>query len=203
MTRVVAAVLTCMAIVGCSQRVTSTTPRTALEQLVLSGAVDRALERFKLPEIKGKKVHVDLTNLKAYDVEYVRVAVRARFARMGAVLTAKADDADYVAEVASGGLGIESKLSVIGLPSFPVPSSPIGTPEAPFHRTSEQTGIFKLLIFVHKKGEFVAADHYYAKCDRDESFLLWWRYQGTDNVREGWERADAKLQDSQTDEKKD
>jgi len=46
---------------------------------------------------------------------------------------------------------------------------------------------------VHAKGKFVAANHYYAKADRDESFVLWWRFQREDHVREGWERADLKL----------
>ena len=51
----------------------------------------------------------------------------------------------------------------------------------------------KLLIFVHQKGRFVACDQYFAKGDRDESFLLWHRFQRKDDVREGWERADVSL----------
>ena len=29
--------------------------------------------------------------------------------------------------------------------------------------------------------------------DRDESFILWYRFQRSDDIRQGWERADASL----------
>jgi len=50
---------------GCASRHVTNTPRSAIEQLLLSGAVDRALEKFSLPELSGKKLFVDFTNLKA------------------------------------------------------------------------------------------------------------------------------------------
>lgn len=187
------AALTILAgLTGCGQRTVSNTPRTAIEQLLLSGAADRALEKFELPELSGKKVFVDLSNLKSYDVEYVRVATRARFARIGAILVDKAADADYVAEVASGALAIEFKSSVVGLPSLPVPQSPIGSPEITAYRSTEQTAIAKLLILVHAKGRLVVAAHYYAKCDREESFVGQWRFQREDHIREDWERSDRR-----------
>lgn len=182
---------------GCSSRSTSTTPRTAVEQLLLSRAVDRSLAKFSLDEMQGKKVYLDFTNLAATDVEYVRVAVRARFAEAGATLAPAADQADYTAEIASGALALEYKSGLIGLPPIPVPQSPIPLPEVAFYKTVEQTGIFKLLIFVHQNGRFVWSRHFYAKADRDESFLLWWRFQQTDDVRAGWEEADLELDDEQ------
>ncbi len=180
--------------IGCSSRVLTNTPRSAIEQMLLSGAVDKALEKLQLPEIEGKKVFLDFANLKAYDAEYIKVATRARFAELGAVLMDKADAADLTAEVASGSVGTESKSAVVGMPAFPVPNSPVPFPEAPFHKSAEQTGIVKLLIFLHANGKFVAANHYYAKVDRAESFLLWWRSEQIDDIREGWEKADLKLE---------
>lgn len=179
---------------GCTSRALTTTPRSAIEQLLLSGAVDRSLAKLQLPEVAGKKVFLDFTNLQAYDVAYIRVATRARFAQLGAVLMGGADDADLVAEVASGGLGIEYKSSVVGLPSMPVPNTPVPTPELSAWKSIEQTGIFKLYIFVHAKGKFISANHYYAKCDRSESAALWWRSEKADDIRNGWEKADMKLE---------
>jgi len=178
---------------GCSSRTLTNTPRSAIEQMLLSGAVDRAMEKLDLPEVDGKDVFIDFNNLKSYDVEYVRVAVRARICQQGATLVEEADDADLIAEVSSGALGVEFKEGLIGIPPLPVPNAPVPIPAAPFYRTTEQTGIVKLLIFLHDRGRFVAANHYYARADRDESFLLWWRFQHADDVREGWERADLKL----------
>ena len=48
-----AALLAC---IGCTSRTVSNTPRTAIEQLLLSGAVDRALAKFDVPELSGKKL---------------------------------------------------------------------------------------------------------------------------------------------------
>ncbi len=188
---IVVAMLTCsLAAAGCSSRLVTNTSRSAIEQMLLSRAVDKALAKLELPELAGSRVNVDFTNLKAYDQEYIKVATRARIAELGATLVVAPADAEFTVEVASGALGIEFKDSVIGLPPLPVPNSPIPLPEAALYRTIEQTGIFKLLIFVHQNGRFVAANHYYAKADRDESFLFWWRFQRRDEIREGWEQAE-------------
>jgi hypothetical protein len=186
-------VLLSIVLAGCSSRTVSNTPRTAVEQMLLSAAVDAALEKFELPQAKDKKVYVDLTNLKGTGSEYMKVAVRGRFAQIGATLTDNADDADLTAEVASGCLGTEYKSFLIGIPSMPIPGSSVPTPEASVFRTAEQTGIMKFLIFVHAKGRFVALNQYYAKADREESFFLWFRSQQKDEIRESWEKADAKL----------
>ncbi len=186
------AVLILIHLAGCSTRTVSNSPRTAIEQMLLSTAVDTALEKFELPQAKGNKVYIDLTNLAGPDSEYMKVAIRGRFAEIGAILTNTLDDAELIAEVASGCLGTEYKSFIIGIPSIPVPGSTIPTPEASIFRKVEQTGIMKFLIFVHAQGQFVALDQYYARSDRHESFFLWHRSQQKDNIRESWEKADAK-----------
>ncbi len=175
---------------GCSTRRISHTPRSAIEQLLLSAAVDKAVLKFDLPGARGMKVFTDFTNLNCYDKEYVRAAIRARVAELGCLLAAGAEDADLTVEVASGGLGTEYKESVIGLPALPVPNSPVGTPEAPAYRQEERTGIVKLLILVHAKGTPVSVGHYYAKADREEGFALGMRFQPTDEIREGWDKSE-------------
>jgi len=191
MKRAVLCLSAILVVSGCTSRTFTNTPRAAIEQLLLSGAVDRTLEKFECPELKGHKVYVSTENLKAYDVEYIRVAARARVCRIGGVLVDKPEEAEFTVELASGGLGTEYKSGVVGMPSLPVPNSPVPLPEAPLYRKTEQTGIFKLLVFVHAKGEFVAADLYYAKYDRDESFFILKRYQHGDDIREGWEKSES------------
>ncbi|MHC4563609.1 MAG: DUF6655 family protein [Planctomycetota bacterium] len=205
MNRVVAAALAAAfgLTAGCSSRPVTSTPRSAIEQMLLSGAVDRALEKFYLRELVGRKVYIDFTNLSCYDVEYVRLATRARFARMRAVLVDKAEDADYVVEVASGALGTELKTDVVGLPALPVPNSPAATPEMTAYSSGEQTGIVKLLVLVHRKGRLVGTAHCYAKCDREESFAFGHRFEQEDEIRQAWDEADVDLIDDQTPERRD
>jgi len=179
---------------GCSTRKLTTTSRSAVEELLLSRAVDVVMDKVHMPMLRDRKVFVDFTNLKCTDAEYVKVALRARLAAQGVVLAPAADEADCTMEVATGAMDMEHKTGILGLPSLPVPQSPIPLPEIFLYKTTEQTAIIKLLIFVHQKGRFIAADQYYAKSDRDESFLLWYRFQRQDDVREGWERTDLKHQ---------
>lgn len=193
MKQLIPAVLILLHLAGCATRTVSNTPRTAIEQMLLSTAIDTALKKFELPELNGKKVHVDFTNLTGYDAEYMKVAVRARFAEIGATLSNEPDQAEYIAEVASGCLGTEYKSFLIGIPSIPVPGSTVPFPEASLFRKVEQTGIIKFLVFVHTNGNFVALNQYYARADRDESFFLWSRSQTKDDIRESWEKADLKL----------
>ncbi|MBC8372459.1 MAG: hypothetical protein ISS69_11030 [Phycisphaerae bacterium] len=181
-----------LASLGCTSRTFSTTSRTAIEQLLLTRAVDVAMVKFDMPELANKKVFIDFTNLKCYDAEYVKVAVRSRIAQIGSRLADSADDADLTVEVASGALALEYKTGVIGMPALPVPNSPAPLPAMPFYRSTEQTAIVKLLIFVHDSGKFVASHMYYAKADRDESFILQWRATQQDDVRTGWEQAELK-----------
>ncbi len=178
---------------GCGSRTFTNTERAAIEQLLLSGAVDNALEKLDIPQVAGKKTYLDFTNLKSYDIEYVKAAVRARFAEIGAHLVEDAKQADYVAEISSGALGTEYKSSILGIPSIPVPGSPTPLPELALARDIEQTGIAKLLVFVHSNGKIVTTGHYYGKVERDESFVLWFRSQPKDDIRTRWEAADEKI----------
>lgn len=178
---------------GCGSRTFTNTDRTAIEQLLLSGAVDDALDKFDIPQVAGKSTYLDFTNLKCYDVDYVKAAIRARFAQIGAALAEDANSAEYVAEISTGAFGTEYKSFLVGIPSIPMPGSPTPLPELALARKIEQTGIVKLLVFIHSKGKFIASDHYYGKIERDESFVLWFRTQPKDQIRERWEAADEKL----------
>ncbi len=184
---------------GCSTRSFTNTPRTAIEQLLLSAAVDNAVQKINIPQITSQKIYLDFSNLKAYDAEYIRTAVASRFAQLGAVLVEKPENADYIAGIACGALGTEYKISLIGIPSVPIPGSPTPSPELALARSVEQTGIAKLLIFVHSNGKAVASGQYYGKAERDESFILLFRFQKKDDIRSAWEKNDGKLIQSSPD----
>jgi hypothetical protein len=89
--------------------------------------------------------------------------------------------------------GTEYKSSILGIPSIPIPNSPTPFPELALARGVEQTGIAKLLVLVHSNGKVVSTGHYYGKVERDESFILWFRFQPKDDIRKRWEAADEKL----------
>lgn len=178
---------------GCGSRAFTKTPRAALEQLSLSGAVDNALKKLDIPQVKDKNTYLDFANLECYDIGYVKAAVRSRFAEIGAHLVECAQQADYVAEIASGGFGTEHKEHYLKIPPIPVPGVPtLGEFALPVG--VEQTGIIKLLVFVQSGGKAVGTHyHYYGKAERVEMFLLFFRFQPEDDIRTAWEEADQRV----------
>lgn len=187
-------VLFLLFLAGCTSRTVSNTPRTAIEQLLLSAAVDKAVSKFQMPELEGKKAYLDFSNLQSYDSEYVKSAVQNRITHNGAIIVDEADRADFVIQVSSGALGNEYKQTLFGIPALPVPGSPMTTPELALWKKVEQDGMAKLLIVVYRRGEIVSSNHYYGKAERDESFILWKRSQPKDDIRKEWEKADEKLE---------
>ncbi|UCE99605.1 MAG: hypothetical protein JSV82_00615 [Planctomycetota bacterium] len=180
-------------LVGCTTRTVSNTPRTAIEQLLLSTAADHALSKLHFPELSGKKVYLDFTNLQAYDTEYIKSAVQTVIAENNSIIVVTPEGADHVVQVSSGGFGNEYKETLVGIPALPVPGSAMTLPELALWKTVEQDGIIKLLITVYSDSQIVSANHYYGKAERDETFFLWIRSQAKDDIRKAWEEADEKL----------
>lgn len=174
---------------GCSTRQISQSPRTAMEQMLMSGAVDRALASLELPEVRRQRVFLDISRLKGYDVEYVQQVLRARLTQLEAILVDDPKDAQLVVEVASGGLGTEYHQFMIGVPSIPLLGTPLATPEAPLYRNADQRGLVKLFVFVRDSQGFVYSGYYFAGTRYASTQFLWWRRTGLNDVRDDWGRS--------------
>ena len=187
---VIKAILLLLLLAGCTSRSVSYTPRTAIEQLLLSTAVDKAFDKVRLPELSDKKVYLDFSNLQSYDSEYVKSAFKGCVAGRGAALIEQPEEADYIIQISCGALGNEYKDTLFGIPALPVPGSATSLPELALWKSVEQDGIAKFLITVSSDGKIVSKGHYYGKAERDESFFLWIRFQSKDDIRKAWEEAE-------------
>ena len=178
---------------GCATRVVSSTPRTAIEQLLLSTAVDTAIDKISLPELADKKIYPDFTNLQSYDSEYIKCAFKACISSDGATVLERPDGADYIIQVSCGALGNEYKDTLLGIPGLPVLGSPVTLPELALWKHVEQDGIAKFLVTVYSNGRAISKKHYYGKAERDESFFLWMRSQPKDDIRKAWEKSEKDI----------
>jgi len=137
---------------GCvSGRITDT-PRTAVEELLLSTACDRAVEQMDVSTLAGKKVFLDTATLEAYDKGYVVGTVADHLNTHGALLTDSKDEAEVVVALRSGALAIDRNDSLIGIPEgeLPVPlAGTIRTPELAFFKKISQTGVSKLALHAY------------------------------------------------------
>jgi hypothetical protein len=145
---------------GCHSLKVSEPKRTAAEQLLLSTAADRGLQGVNLAPLRGKKVFLEEQYFRSYDQEYILGAIRELISTNGAFLVRKIDDAEIIVEARCGGLGIDTRTTLFGIPEIPIPIPMVGTlatPEIALYKAElhDSTGKFVLLAYDNKTGAYV------------------------------------------------
>ncbi len=132
---------------GCATIKQSDTARTGIEQLLISSAADRALEKFDYRPISGAKVFVDTQFLDCVDKNYVLVALHQHLLANRCTLVSKTDESDVVVEIGSGGVGTDRNELFVGIPEIPLPPpSPIAMPKIAFFQRTKSMGTAKLAL---------------------------------------------------------
>lgn len=146
----VAFTLAILALGACTTIRETSPQRTATEQLLISTAVDRAIERVNLKIPEGAKVFVDAEQLEGSDGKYAAGAMKDRLLQRGAHLVAERDKAEAVVEVRAGALSIDDKQMLVGTDSFDVPIPLAGQakiPEIALYKEKERLGVAKIAAF--------------------------------------------------------
>ncbi len=134
---------------GCGTFRETLPERSALEQLLISTAADRAVDRMALGWASGKVVTLDLANLEAYDKAYLIQRIRYRILKEGGRLPPpEAENYDVLIEVASGANSIDNRSYMLGIPSIPLSIPGMGTvntPEVALFKYLEYRGKSKIL----------------------------------------------------------
>ena len=145
-----AAAVLALTAAGCATTSSSDTSRTGMEQLLVSDAIDQSIAKIDLRPLAGKSVYVDPQYLDCVDKGYVVSSLRHRVMTAGARLAAKADDADLIAEVRSGGVGTDRQKSYIGTPNLSLPGiSPIEIPEIKVWNRDRQLATAKIGLAIY------------------------------------------------------
>jgi len=148
------ALLASFFIAGCTTSKTTTTARSATEQLLLSTATDHALLGNGLDSFSGKKVFLDGSYFDSVDSKYVLGSVRDAISRAGAVIVDTASNSDIIIEARSGSLAINQSDTLFGIPSFGVPiplAGMIQTPEIAFYKSEKQRSYAKFALLALAK----------------------------------------------------
>src|SRR5258708_764498 len=112
---------------GCTTDRQTDPSQTATEQLLISVAVDHAVNNLNLTIPAGTKVFVDPQYFDnapgdaALYTKYAIASIRDMLLRRGARLVDDRKNADMVAEVRTGGQSINHHDFLIGIPAVPVP----------------------------------------------------------------------------------
>src|SRR5690348_8447873 len=126
------AVLACAAathLVGCGATRSTDTLRTATEQLLISDAIDRAVESMNLKPLAGQTVFLDDSKVTdTVDRNYYISTLRQQLLANGCDLRDKREDADFVVEARAGAVGTDRNDLLFGIPSTTLPAIPLVQP---------------------------------------------------------------------------
>lgn len=132
---------------GCASTTTTNTARAAKEQLLISNAVDRALNKVNFAPLAGQRIFIDEKYLDCVDKPYVMGSIRHRVAREGGRIAAKAEDADIIVEPRSGVIGTDMQNKFVGVPEITLPGL-LTLPEIKVATNEAQQGFAKIGIAV-------------------------------------------------------
>jgi hypothetical protein len=153
----VALILAMLALGACTTVRETSPQRSATEQLLISTAVDRAVERMNIAMPAGTKVFLDAGQLEGSDGRYAAGAMKDRLLRGGANLVADRGRADAVVEIRAGALSIDDKKFLIGTGGFDIPVPFAGQaaniPEIALYKEKERLGVAKLAAISYRTSD--------------------------------------------------
>lgn len=134
------------AMVGCATVKQSDTSRTGVEQLLVSSAIDRALNKVDWSPISGAPVYVETKYLDCVDKNYLIVSVHQRLMANGCTLVDKVEDSAVTVELGSGAVGTDRQELFAGIPEISLPASQIALPRVAFFSRQKANGTAKLTV---------------------------------------------------------
>jgi hypothetical protein len=144
-------------VVGCGATRQTDTTRAATEMLLVSQAIDRAVDRVDMSTLAGHAVYLDVEYLDRATVDrgYLVSSVRQKLLAAGAMLKDDSKQAEYVVELRAGGVGTDRNTFLIGTPALSVPAVvpglPTSIPEIALYKRNDQLGVAKIGVFAYHK----------------------------------------------------
>lgn len=152
------ALLFALVCVGCGTTRTTNTSRTATEQLLISDAIDRAVQEIDFSKLAGQSVFFDERHLyEVVDDGYLISSLRQHLLASGCVLKDQREQADYVVEPRAGAVGTDNDDLLLGIPAINLPQAtllagiPSALPEVPIVKRRYQRGVAKLAVFAYHR----------------------------------------------------
>jgi hypothetical protein len=148
-------------LIGCSTTRTTQSPRTAIEQLLISEAVIRSLPSKPdeyLPIPLGSKVILNTSGLTK-DQTLLEQVLTGWLGQQGYLVQKDENNATYRIDVIVRALGTELGGDFVGLPPIQSQLIPFSLPELSFYKSEHQTGYvkFNMNIFEMLTGKFVGS----------------------------------------------
>lgn len=128
---------------GCATSRQTNTARSAVEQLLISSAVDQSLDKVDFAPFAGAKVYLEEKYVDCQDKAYVISSVRHRLLSQGARLLNDPEGAEIVVEMRTGSVGTDTSESFLGTPEIVLPGM-MTVPEVKILTKNKQTATAKI-----------------------------------------------------------
>ena len=107
-----------LALVGCGTTRSTDSMRTATEQLLISDAIDRAVQTVDFKPLAGQTVYLDDSRLEeVVDRDYLVSTLRQHLLASGCTLKDVRDEADFIVEARAGAVGTDRNDLLFGIPA--------------------------------------------------------------------------------------
>ena len=118
-----------------------------MEQMLISNAVDQAINRTDFAGLQGRKVFLEEKYLDCVDKPYLLGSLRHRIMQSGGFLVDAAADAEIVLEARAGAIGTDNTDRFVGIPGMALPGPiPIEIPELRVWEKRSQYGTAKIAV---------------------------------------------------------
>lgn len=164
---------------GCSlEQELSRTPRTAVEQVLLTQAVNQALTNLTVQLPAGVNIELDAIGLESdrsrlrmtnsdlgslnspnRDILYIRDTVAAELGRRGYLVRARDMESPYLVRVMAESFGTMQGITFFGIPPVQSLLIPFALPELTLYKQQNQSGYARLHldIYDNRTGEFLGS----------------------------------------------
>lgn len=175
----VALIVVLALLMGCSlEQELSRTPRTAVEQVLLTQAVNQALTNLTVQLPAGVNIELDATGLESdrsrlrmtnsdlgtlnspnRDILYIRDTVAAELGRRGYLVRARDMESPYLVRVMAESFGTMQGITFFGMPPVQSVLIPFALPELTLYKQQNQSGYARLHldIYDNRTGEFLGS----------------------------------------------
>ena len=117
-----AAAATTFVFCSCTTPWVTNTPRSAVEQYLLSATIERGVKCVDFGKFAGKKAFMDYDYFAPQvDKAYAQGVLEMQLSQAGIIITRKQEEADVIVQPLCGVLGTDYSKFFIGTPQLPIP----------------------------------------------------------------------------------
>lgn len=171
---------------GCTNLHTTSPPRSAQEELLISTAADRAAERLAAQLPSNISAFIDSSHFSVEDAPYAVAEIDDQLMRKGIHITDDRAHASTVIELRAGALSTEEQTTLVGLPPLTLPFFPVGNfvsiPGFELFRRQESAGVAKFAATVYdpKTGRLITSTSPQYGVVRESDYVLLFVFTWTD-----------------------